>query len=70
MKVDPGTILRLRRFTAYGLDGDTSETLGAPQNEVFVCVVLGTEPWKDCARTMDIERAMAELGWVRAEING
>jgi len=66
---EPGSVLRLRKFISYKMDGETPTTVGAPHNEVFVCVILGTEPWKEASIRGPLcpEKAMNELGWFRID---
>ena len=59
-----GDIVTITNLTHY--TPDLQIKYGAPKGEVFVVVLLGTQK-KDGSSPLDIDQAMARLGWQRIE---
>lgn len=75
--LEPGRIVRISHLidmmrttggcTQAGFQAIKKDDNGTTLPYVFVCVVLGTEPKyvRSDEQTLDIEKAMNELGWYR-----
>jgi hypothetical protein len=63
--VTTGSVVKIKNIITVE-DGVRSQ-FRAPTHKVYVCAVLGFEPDNDRGPQLNIEIAMAEMGWMRIE---
>jgi len=70
----PGDTVRMKKVKTYGIDGRSwSEFKPIKPNDVFVMVLMGTEPCRlndEGTNALDIGKQLKMLGWVPDSTEG